>query len=98
MSGESAECKGSPESSFASLLVVQILAAGVDALVNLKHRPGACRCGEIGHSNCTLLLLDSTYDNSEWPHGVHSLASNTAVVTVNMPARSQAAPMRTGPQ
>ena len=68
MSGESAECKGSPESSFASLLVVQILAAGVDALVNLKHRPGACRCGEIGHNNCALLLLDSTYDNSEWPH------------------------------
>ena len=54
MCGERAMCRGSPEGSFASLLVVQILAAGVDALVNLKYRPGACTCDELGHHACAL--------------------------------------------
>ena len=93
MCGESAVCKGSPESSLASLLVVQILAAGVDALVNLKYRPGACMCGERGHHNCALLLSDSTYDNSEWPHcgalpcKQYSAGRCSAVMTCNMPAK-----------
>lgn len=54
--GESAMCKGSPEGSFASLLVVQVLAAGVDALVDFKHRPGACTCDELGHRACALAV------------------------------------------